>query len=615
MRGNELVGSTSEEQMRELRRERDRYRDRCRKLERDIRAMKSRRWWRLGVEGKRALREPWRVLVLPLKVAMIMLKKRDRNGLEGRAAQTKGDFGITESGAALEDAKRALRQGRYQEAGEIAEHLASRDGGNIAALEVAVQSHAKRGAVSEAARTARRLRERDGRRVQEIRERMSVSRVRELSEWWLPRVPGSHETQEADWSEGLRVLHFLKACYPYEVSGATIRSLSMLRSQRRRGLNPVVLTDPIFGECKGSELGVSVEKVEGVRHYHLNLGWGQPQSRVPLDEQLYLFTFRAADVVRSERPAILHASSGRRGYENAMVALALRAAFSIPVIYEVRSFHEATWTGESEWAESSELYTKRMALETKCMRRADAVVTLSEGMRAEIISRGVTPDRVWVVPNALDPIELTEGDGSEPEIVRRTLGLEGKLIVGYVSNLSWREGHDVLLRAIGLVRAEGYEVACLIVGDGPERERLEELARALGIDECVIFTGPVPHEEVAEYYDAIDVFVVPRRDDRAARLVTPLKPFEAMGRSRPMIVSDLPALREIVPDSAKGLVFEPENPADLAARIQELLRDSKARRLIGEAGREWVVKHRNWDKNAEVYERLYNEVMKRRILS
>ena len=89
-------------------------------------------------------------------------------------------------------------------------------------------------------------------------------------------------------------------------------------------------------------------------------------------------------------------------------------------------------------------------------------------------------------------------------------------------------------------------------------------------------------------YALLDAFVVPRRDERAARLVTPLKPFEAMAMARPLIVADLPALTEVAPDGERSLAYRAEDAAALAAAVERLMDDPALAARLGEAGREWV---------------------------
>ena len=154
----------------------------------------------------------------------------------------------------------------------------------------------------------------------------------------------------------------------------------------------------------------------------------------------------------------------------------------------------------------------------------------------------------------------------------------------------------------------GLEVACVIVGDGPERGALQRRIEELGVSGAVTLVGAVPHERVNDYYALIDIFVIPRKNDRAARWVTPLKPFEAMAMGKALIVSALPALLEICEPDTRGLSFDVGDAASLAGKVETLVRDPELRRRLGEAAREWVLKERTWTLNGERYRSLYERV-------
>src|SRR5699024_6683701 len=122
------------------------------------------------------------------------------------------------------------------------------------------------------------------------------------------------------------------------------------------------------------------------------------------------------------------------------------------------------------------------------------------------------------------------------------------------------------------------------------------------------FTGLVPHEEVHDYYALLDVFVVPRIDERAARLVTPLKPYEAMAMELPLVVSDLPALREIIGAGHRGESFPPGDADRLTEVLAALFHDPRRRAELGRRGRDWVVRERSWAAAAARYQQVYDLV-------
>lgn len=437
------------------------------------------------------------------------------------------------------------------------------------------------------------------------------------------RLEGRWRETSADWSptvdpqvaaslpppDGLvpgRVVHVLKISMPHRQSGYSMRTLYTLTGQRAAGLEPVAVTALDFPVSAGVGDAPPEESVGGVRHLRL-LRDEVPKDQ-PYDAYLDDWATALAPVVARERPEVVHVHSGHRGYESALVAMAVGDLLDVPVVYEVRGFFESLWTSDLAWAERSETYRRRRETETRCMQRAAAVVTLSESMRQDIIGRGVDPAAVHVVPNGVDTDVFSPRDRSEDLV--RELGLGGRFVFGYVSNLDhYREGQELLVEAAVELRRRGVPATALIVGDGARRPVLERRAAELDAGDAVVFTGKVPHERVLDYYALHDVFVVPRVDERAARLVTPLKPFEAMAMGLPLLVSDLPALREITGGGSRGASFQTGDSGSLADEVHALHQDPERRRRLGAAGREWVVAERQWSANGDRYRRIYDNLL------
>jgi glycosyltransferase involved in cell wall biosynthesis len=141
------------------------------------------------------------------------------------------------------------------------------------------------------------------------------------------------------------------------------------------------------------------------------------------------------------------------------------------------------------------------------------------------------------------------------------------------------------------------------------------MARDLGIQESVVFTGSADHDQIAEFYSLIDIFVVPRINERAARYVTPLKPFEAMAMRIPLIVSDLPALIEIAAPGSRGLSFPVGDADALADQICLLLDNKELASRLGRAGHDWVASSRRWELNGDRYLEAYSAARSNFVMS
>jgi glycosyltransferase involved in cell wall biosynthesis len=439
-------------------------------------------------------------------------------------------------------------------------------------------------------------------------ERRLQGDLAETDPRWRPRVRGPRRPTEP--RSDRAVLHLLKESLPQRQTGFTMRSHANLLAQRAAGWDPVVVT--ALGFPRSVRGGVSTpEEIDGIRHHRLDLGPGYPLDG-PVDAYLEDYAWRAATVAREERPAIIHVSSGGRGYESALVGLALGEHLDLPVVYEVRSlFDGPASTGDrsaSDATSTRERYRRRDASEVRSMLAADAVVTLAETMKSDMVARGVPADRVFIVPNGVDP-EAFQPRPADPAL-RERYGLGERFVIGYVSNLDHpREGQETLIEATAILAAAGRDVACLIVGEGRRRAELEVKAAGSGASDRIVFTGAVPHDEIPAMYALIDAFVVPRRDERAARLVTPLKPFEAMAMARPLIVADLPALTEVAPHGERALAYRAENEVALAAAVERLMDDRALGERLGEAGRTWVTRERTWASNGARWTEIYEGVL------
>ena len=483
----------------------------------------------------------------------------------------------------------ALRTGRYRAAAGLARRAveaASRSGAGEARA---------RGAGS-GARGAGRAR---------AILRAAEGELRVLQPGWRPSLDAAAPRGPLSPVRG-RVLHLLTNSLPYREAGYTVRTQSIARSQLDVGLDPHLATRAGFPLVDGVSGAPRSQLIEGVP-YHRLLPDLEPGSG---PDVLTTATARAAArLIHELRPAVLHPASN---FLNAQVALALRDRFEIPVVYEVRGFLEETWAsrtaaGGADEVEDADRYRGAKEAETACMLAADAIVTLSDTMRAEIIARGCDPARLVVIPNAVE-MERFEPRPRD-DALAASLGIEaGETVMGYVSTLNRLEGIGTLLDAAAILLARGHRIRVLLVGDGEDRAALEARAGQPDLAGRVILTGRVPHDRVAAWYSLIDVFVVPRTADRVSQLVTPLKPFEAMALQRTLVVSDVAALKEIVSDGQTGHTFRAGDATNLADVVEPLLDDPIRRAELGAAAREWVATNRTWRQNGLRYRELYERL-------
>jgi glycosyltransferase involved in cell wall biosynthesis/2-polyprenyl-3-methyl-5-hydroxy-6-metoxy-1,4-benzoquinol methylase len=404
-----------------------------------------------------------------------------------------------------------------------------------------------------------------------------------------------------------RVLHLLEYSLPHTQNGYTLRSFQIIQAQRQHGWDPVVITKPGF---PGGIREPGPETVAGAPHYRLT---GPPLAGdADLPRYIQAFAAEAAPILERVRPSIVHAASN---FRNAYPALELARAYHLPFVYEVRGLWEETRVANGTLNRADAKFDSLVGVESYCARTADAVVTLGVGLKDELIARGVAAEKIFLVPNAVEaPAELP---APRPELLAE-LGLTGRFVVSYIGSVSPLESLHILVEAMRLLRARRRDLAALIVGDGSALEGLRALAARLEVTDCVRFVGSVPHAEIRDFYAITNAVACTRGRDRVCAVVTPLKPYEAMAYARPVIVSDIPALREMVTDGVNGRVVPAEDPAALARVIEQLADDAGAARALGERASAWVREHRTWRRVVEGYTPAYQyarEAFARRTLA
>lgn len=393
-------------------------------------------------------------------------------------------------------------------------------------------------------------------------------------------------------SEGLGVLHVVTNSLPITQAGSTIRTQRIARAQRDLGWDARVVTRLGYPVTHGDLTSSDPQVIDGVP-YHRLLPLVMPAEDRVREE----YAARLGRLVDEVRPHVLHAASD---HVNAAVAIEVARKRGLPVVYEARTFFEDTWLARhgGEGARESDTFAMLRDRHTEALRAADAVTTLSEGMRQAIIARGVEPERVFVAPNAVAMNFLEPRDSAA---ARRHLGIEDALWIGSVATVNDDEGFHHLVDAVALLRSEGLDVRTLIVGDGPGLPSLRERAEAAGVP--LLAPGRVPVAEVRQWFDVLDIFALPREDTVLNRGVTALKPLEAQARGIPVVGSNLPAVAEVL---APGSRLVPAgDPAALAEAVRALV-DPVVRAEAGERARAWVEATRTWPSVMGAYRAAYS---------
>lgn len=438
------------------------------------------------------------------------------------------------------------------------------------------------------------------RRTRLVGERLS------LQPGWWPEVSSSITTRpagsQAKTAKQPAALHVLTNSLPHTRSGYAYRSHAILTTLRDTGHRVAAMTRPSYPVTVGRVSEGPIETVDGVDYLRQVPLRPQPTPTGRLSNQASWIATQAQDL----DVQILHTTTH---YVNGLATGAAAAAAGLPWVYEVRGVLEETWAAaggnpaERAARRDSQRFALMRAKEIEVARAADAVVTLGETMRDHLVAGGVPENSITLIPNSVSEAVVNTDTTRAPAEVRACLGLpEDGIWVGTAASIVAYEGLDDLVDAVRLARSRGTDLRLLIAGDGVAMPALQARARALG--EHAIFTGRVTQSEAIEHQLALDAIVVPRKNEPVCRLVTPIKPIEAMGLARPVVVSDLPALRELVPESA-GLSVAPEDPEGLAELLSELAWDDGARKRFGRNGREHVLGTRRWKDIGQRYDEVY----------
>ncbi len=330
----------------------------------------------------------------------------------------------------------------------------------------------------------------------------------------------------------------------------------------------VSLKPPGFYADKLAEAGIPVETLE------------MPQIPRPSD----LGRLRAA--IRRFSPDIVHAFLYRAIQFCRLAKLAgepMTLISSPRVVYRTRP--------------APLLWLDRQLMEADDLLIAESVAT----QRFFVRHQGYEPSRISIIHNGIEPSELVAPPEAR-EARRLELGVRpGELLVGTVGRLDPQKGQDVLLKALAMLpeRFKG-----LVIGDGPDRERLEERRRTLGLSRRCLLLGE--SRDVAGWLAALDVFVLPSYWEGI-----PNAALEALASGLPVAASAVDGVLEVVEDGRTGLLFPPGDPQALAAALTRLAGDPALRARLAEDGRRHVLERFTLDRMIRSYEDAYRRLAPR----
>ena len=393
-----------------------------------------------------------------------------------------------------------------------------------------------------------------------------------------------------------RILHVLDHSLPLH-SGYTFRTRAILKAQAAAGWDVAGITG-VRQYQHGLVPGAPSQVVEGLT-FHRTLAEASGPS--PLREFREVSMLADAIItLHGEWPFdLLHAHSPAL---NGLAALRASQRLGVPLVYEIRAFWEDAAVGNGTGSEGSAKYRLTRALENHVVRNADHVAVICEGLKSDLIARGVSASRIVVSPNGVD-LDLFGSPPPTDAALAAELGLTGKDVIGYIGSFYDYEGLDDLIAAMPLMTNDTH---LLLVGGGPMEEALRAQSEASPAADRIHFVGRVPHEEVERYYGLVDVLAYPRKRMRLTDLVTPLKPLEAMAQGRLVAASDVGGHKELILNGDTGTLFAADDPAAIAISLDTLLSNRADWNAMRTRARQFVEAERNWQTNIYRYDPVYH---------
>lgn len=410
-----------------------------------------------------------------------------------------------------------------------------------------------------------------------------------------------------------RALYLLHNSLPYHSAGYSTRTHGLLSGLRGLGwdVQGVTRLGYPYDMPKMADSGEipSMDVVDGVPYHRLSTTPGI-EKKSPITGYVDRYVKALERQVRESRPFVLHGASN---HWNGLAAVSAAHRLGLPAIYEVRGLWEVTrGSRDPQWAQGG-MYRFMARMEADAAAHATRVLAITGALKEELVTRGVDEDKITVVPNAVDAERFTPQNRDAG--LEAALGLRGCTVIGYIGSVLDYEGLGLLIDAADILRGRRNDFAMLIVGDGAELEKFQELVRERELEDFVRFTGRVPHAEVERYYSLVDIAPFPRLPLPVCEMVSPLKPFEALAMGKAVVASDVAALAEIIQPGVTGLLHRKGDAADLTRQLETLLDDDALRAELAEQGRNWVREHRQWTDVARIVSGIYEELGGRRATS
>lgn len=298
-----------------------------------------------------------------------------------------------------------------------------------------------------------------------------------------------------------------------------------------------------------------------------------------------------SDVVIATSPQLLVALSGWW----------LAFVKDVPFVFEVRDLWPESLTAVGASDDTSLLHRFLSAVASFLYRRSDHIVVVTPAFKQHLMRHWQVPDqKISVVENGVETALFAPSSLAADAVLRAELGAEGKFLVCYIGTMGMAHGLETLLDAASRLRRQRNDVLFLVIGEGSEKERIKSIAQVRGLAN-LRFLDQQPRERVPEFISASDTCLVLLKKADIFKTVIPTKMLEFMSCGRPVIVGVDGQSRQIVEEAQAGIAVEPENSEALAQAIMQLATQPDLCQVLGQNGREYVLRRFSRRATAEGY--------------
>lgn len=438
-------------------------------------------------------------------------------------------------------------------------------------------------------------------RVRTDQQQKIIDRIREmeniLDHGWPVIQPKSLSSQPYK----NKILFALHNSLPWDGAGYAIRSQQIIRHLKNHGLNIIAVTRPGYPwdlNQHRNKPGADHDLVDGVRYTRLH---GQGLSLGALDSQYIKGYSDMLSLLATENNIrTIHAHSN---YLNGLAATRAAHKSGCMGIYETRGLWHMSRAVMEPGFENTDLYDYCRIMEIAAARQAHKVIAISEALKSYLADNDVDNSRINVVPNAVDT-DFFSPVSRDSKLIS-ALGLQNRIVVGFIGSLTGYEGVDLIIKAVSRLVVQGLNISLIIVGSGYAENELKMIADSSPGRRHIHFIGRIPFEQVKQYYALMDILPFPRKNFPVCRLVPPLKILEAMAMEKAVIVSDLEPLREIVYHEDTGLVCQNDSLGSLTKAIKTLAESDRLRYKLSASAINWVRRERSWAKVSRKYLEVY----------